>query len=115
MIDVALLRVIEPALGRVVLRMLPEAEVSDGGIILPNRSESSTYIGVVERTCRAYRSAEDDEDRITNGPLYTKGDVVVINKYTGTELSLTVERGKPRERFIICFESDIICTLREVE
>lgn len=96
---------IEPALGRVVLRMVDSDTVSQGGIIFPYGSQESTSVGVVETTCVRYESAEDDEDRATHGPMYSVGDIVVISKYTGTELTID------RKKRIICYESDILARL----
>lgn len=105
------------SLGRVAITPMTSEEVTRSGLILPGGRETLANVGTVLKVCDQYQSASDDDDDLApRGPLYSVGEVVVIGKYHGVEITLD-EPGHPelRERFTIINESDILCTLKEAE
>lgn len=98
----------KPSLGRVYILPLPEEERTASGLYLPNRQgQVSATVGTVVEICESYRSADDDDDRAINGPLYPVGTVVVIGKWSGTEIEIG------NKRHLIINESDVLGTLHE--
>lgn len=95
---------IKPALGRVVLRELP-LEERRGSLWLVNMTQQGGSICEVMEVCEGYESAPDDKDPAAFGPQYKVGEMVVVGKFSGTDVTVD---GK---KFIVCNESDVMGTV----
>jgi len=99
-------RWIKPTLGRVVLRELPPEERRKGsGLYLVSLSPQGGSICEVAEVCDSYASAEDDQDPSKFGPQFARGQLVIIGKFSGTDVTLD---GK---KYIMCNESDVLGVL----
>lgn len=99
-----------PAMGRVLVEALPEAETSEGGIHLVKSQSVSSTVGRIIEESEPYISAFDDKDEYSpQGPRYKKSDIVVFGKYTGTQITIQ------RRTFILMNESDILGKLVDEE
>ena len=93
---------IEPLGDRVVIKPLKEAEKTKGGIILPDTAKEKPQRGTVEAVGPG--KVDDKGNRI---PMeLKKGDKVIYQKYTGTEIK------ENEEDYLILRESDIIAKIK---
>lgn len=91
-----------PAAGRVAVRVMGQAEMTEGGLYIPpNVVEKPTH-GVVVAVCPEY---EQDGEQFE--PMFKVGEKVVFGRYTGTEIQVG------RDRVIVLRERDILCWLTE--
>jgi co-chaperonin GroES (HSP10) len=102
---------LNPTLGRIVISPMPEEQKTEAGIILVAAKEHSTSIATVIAVCAPYVAAPDDMDAMEDGPNFKIGDIVVIGKWSGAEV--TVGRGRDAQKSIIINESDVLATLTE--
>ena len=77
---------LKPLLDRVVVKMIESEEITNSGIILPGNSKEKQQIAEV---------VEVGPGKIIDGKAETmyvkKGDKVIINKYSGTEIKYECE------------------------
>lgn len=93
---------IEPLGDRVVIRPMKEEEKTKGGIILPDTAKEKPQRGTVEAVGPG--KVDDKGNRI---PMeLKKGDKVIYQKYTGTEIK------ENEEDYLILRESDIIAKIK---
>jgi chaperonin GroES len=93
---------VQPAPGRIAVRQLGHAELTEGGIYIPATVQEKPTQGIVMAVCPEY-----EQDGELFPPMYDIGDVVVFGKYTGTQLQVG------RDHVIILRENDILCKLVE--
>ena len=88
---------IEPLGDRVVIKPMKEEEKTKGGIFLPDTAKEKPQRGIVEAVGPG--KVDDKGNRI---PMeLKKGDKVIYQKYTGTEIK------ENEEDYLILRESDI--------
>ena len=93
---------IEPLGDRVVIKPMKEEEKTKGGIILPDTAKEKPQRGTVEAV-----GPGKMDDKGTRIPLdLKKGDKVIYQKYTGTEIK------ENEEDYLILRESDIIAKIK---
>lgn len=97
-------RVLDPLGDRIIVRIVKDAEVTAGGVILPDsvreRSQRGIVIGVGPgRVEMGQRMPIDLEP----------GDVVLFSKYGGTELPEGMEE---RDPLLVLREADVLCRER---
>lgn len=106
----------KPSLGRIAIELLTTEERTSSGLWLPSGRETIANAGRVVMVCDQYEAADDDQDSSPSGPLFSVGQIVVIGKYNGIEVELNdLDGGKYHKKFLIVNESDVLCTLKEVE
>lgn len=111
-----ILQLDKPSLGRIAIELLTTDERTASGLWLPGGRETIATAGRVVEVCDEYESAADDQDSVPRGPLFKVGQVVVIGKYNGIEIELNdLDGGKFHKKFTVVNESDVLCTLKEVE
>ena len=88
---------LKPLQDRVLIKMIKAEETTESGIILGGASKESTKIAEVVAVGNEKNNNEDYE-KIN----LKKGDKVVVNKYTGSEIKY---KG---ENFIILKQEDIL-------
>ena len=93
---------IEPLGDRVVVKPLAEEQKTKGGIILPDTAKEKPQRGVVE----AAGPGKLDEKGSRIPMEVKKGDKVIYQKYTGTEIK------EGDEEYLILRESDIIARIK---
>jgi len=93
---------IEPLGDRVVVKPLSEEQKTKGGIILPDTAKEKPQRGVVEAVGPG--KLDDKGNRIQME--IKKGDKVIYQKYTGTEIK------EGDEEYLILRESDIIAKVK---
>jgi len=91
-----------PAAGRVAVRVMGQAEMTEGGLYIPANVQEKPTHGVVVAVCPEY---EQDGENFT--PMFNVGEKVVFGRYTGTEIQVG------RDRVIVLRERDILCWLVE--
>ena len=93
---------IEPLGDRVVIKPVKEEEKTKGGIFLPDTAKEKPQRGTVEAVGPG--KVDDKGNRI---PMeLKKGDKVIYQKYTGTEIK------ENEEDYLILRESDIIAKIK---
>lgn len=93
---------IEPLGDRVVVKPLEEEQKTKGGIILPDTAKEKPQRGVIEAAGPG--KLGDKGNRI---PMEVKkGDKVLYQKYTGTEIK------EGDKEYLILRESDIIAKIK---
>jgi chaperonin GroES len=94
-----------PAPQKLAIEPMPEQDRTSSGIwLMNNPNEAKPIIGTVTAVCRDY-----ELEGQPFFPLYKEGDIVVIGKYSGTELQLG------RKKVIILHERDVLCRLEPEE
>jgi chaperonin GroES len=93
---------IEPLGDRVVIRPMKEEEKTKGGIILPDTAKEKPQRGTVEAVGPG--KMDDKGNRISME--LKKGDKVIYQKYTGTEIK------ENEEDYLILREADIIAKIK---
>lgn len=92
---------LQPAPGRIAIKLIGRAEKSSGGIIIPDvATPGRETTGEVIAVCAEYEY--DGKDYVA---LYNVGDIVLFGKYSGTEISWG------RNKVLIINEKDILATL----
>ena len=91
---------LKPLQDRVLIKMIKAEETTESGIILGGASKESTQIAEVVAVGNEKNNNEDYE-KIN----LKKGDKVVVNKYTGSEIKY---KG---ENFIILKQEDILAII----
>jgi chaperonin GroES len=94
---------IKPLHDRVVVRRLPEEEVSAGGILIPNAAQEKPHQGEVV----SVGSGKLMEDGSVRPMAVSTGDRVLFGKYSGTEVKLG------SEELIVMREDDIMGIVQE--
>ena len=89
---------IKPLHDRVVVRRLPEEEMSAGGILIPNAAQEKPHQGEVV----AVGAGKQLEDGSVRKMAVSEGDRVLFGKYSGTEVKLG------SEELIVMREDDIM-------
>ena len=93
---------IEPLGDRVVIKPVKEEEKTKGGIFLPDTAKEKPQRGTVEAVGPG--KVDDKGNRI---PMeLKKGDKVIYQKYTGTEIK------ENEEDYLILREADIIAKIK---
>jgi chaperonin GroES len=93
---------IEPLGDKVVVKPLTEEQTTKGGIILPDTAKEKPQRGVIEAA-----GPGKLDDKGTRIPMeIKKGDKVIYQKYTGTEIK------EGNEEYLILRESDIIARIK---
>ncbi|HUP00365.1 MAG TPA: co-chaperone GroES [Gemmatimonadota bacterium] len=92
---------LNPLADRVVVKPLEEKEIKKGGIIIPDTAKEKPTEGTVIAVGPG-KIAENGE-RIK--PDVKKGDRVLYNKYSGTEISFE------GQEYLIIRDSDILATI----
>lgn len=94
---------IKPLHDRVVVRRLPEEEMSAGGIVIPNAAQEKPHQGEVV-SVGAGKILDDGSVR----PMaVSAGDRVLFGKYSGTEVKLG------SEELVVMREDDIMGIVQE--
>jgi len=75
---------LKPLHDRVLVRRLEEEEVTKGGIIIPDTAKEKPMKGAVMSVGPG--KTGDDGKKIK--PAVKRGDLVLFNKYAGTEISI---------------------------
>jgi chaperonin GroES len=91
---------LKPAGDRVLLKVRESAEVTSGGLMLPDSAREKPISGTVVRVGPGKR--EKDGTRRT--PKVKEGDTVLYFKYAGDNLETP-----SGEKFIVVHEEDILC------
>lgn len=78
---------IRPLQDRVVVRRLDEAEMSEGGIVLPDSAKEKPMRGEIIAVGLG-KVLDNGEHR---APEVKKGDQILFGKYAGTEVTLNGE------------------------
>lgn len=95
---------IKPLHDRVVVRRLPEEEVSAGGIVIPNSAQEKPHQGEVI----SVGDGKLMDDGTVRAIVLKKGDRVLFSKYSGTEVKLG------NEELIVMREDDVMGIVEEV-
>ena len=95
---------IKPLHDRVVVRRLPEEEVSAGGIVLPSSAQEKPQQGEVV----SIGTGKQLEDGTVREIGVTVGDRVLFSKYSGTEVKLGTEE------LVVMREDDIMGIVQEI-
>lgn len=98
---------VKPAIGSVLVKPMPESEMTEGGLYLVSAVEKETNICEVVDVCEPYETDARTSGYARVGPIHSIGDLVVVGKYNGRDLILD------RQRFIIIRESDVLGKLIE--
>ena len=93
---------IEPLGDRVVIRPMQEEAKTKGGIILPDTAKEKPQRGTIEAVGPG--KVDDKGNRITME--LKKGDKVIYQKYTGTEIK------ENEEDYLIMREADVIAKIK---
>ena len=93
---------IEPLGDRVLVKPLSEEQKTKGGIILPDTAKEKPQRGVVE----AVGPGKLDEKGNRIPMEIKKGDKVIYQKYTGSEIK------EGEDEYLILRESDIIAKIK---
>jgi chaperonin GroES len=94
---------LKPLGDRVLVKRLEEETVTKGGIIIPDTAKEKPMKGQVE----AVGDGKLGEDGKRIKPNVGKGDLVLFNKYAGTEVKIEdVE-------YLIMREDDILCIIEK--
>ena len=91
---------IKPLADRVVVRPVAEAEVSKGGIIIPDNAKEKPMQGEIVEA----GPGRTDSGKVI-GMEVKKGDRILYGKYSGTEVSFG------GEDYLIMRESDIFAVI----
>ena len=94
---------IKPLADRVVVRPVEEAEVKQGGIIIPDTAKEKPMQGEI---IEAGPGRTDDTGKRVSMEV-TKGDRILYGKYSGTEVSFG------GEDYLIMRESDIFAVINK--
>ena len=97
--------VLVPISGRICLQISGFQKQMYGPIHLPQQHTGDQNLGIVTQVYEPYM--DDYGNEIT--PVVRLGDMVIIGKYSGTEVELN------REKFIICREMDVLACVRTPE
>ena len=89
---------IKPLHDRVVVRRLPEEEVSAGGILIPNAAQEKPHQGEVV----SVGTGKALDDGSVRPMALSVGDRVLFGKYSGTEVKLG------SEELVVMREDDIM-------
>lgn len=89
---------IKPLHDRVVVRRLPEEEVSAGGILIPNAAQEKPHQGEVV----SVGTGKILDDGSSRPMAVSVGDRVLFGKYSGTEVKLG------SEELVVMREDDIM-------
>ena len=95
---------IKPLHDRVVVRRLPEEEVTAGGIVLPTSAQEKPQQGVVV----SVGTGKQLEDGSIRAIGLNVGDRILFSKYSGTEVKLETEE------LIVMREDDVMGIVEEV-
>lgn len=95
---------IKPLHDRVVVRRLPEEEVTAGGIVLPTSAQEKPQQGVVV----SVGTGKQLEDGSIRAVGLNVGDRILFSKYSGTEVKLETEE------LIVMREDDVMGIVEEV-
>lgn len=93
---------IEPLGDRVVIKPMKEEEKTKGGIFLPDTAKEKPQRGTVEAVGQG--KVDDKGNRILME--LKKGDKVIYQKYTGTEIK------ENEEDYLIMRETDVIAKIK---
>ena len=91
---------LKPLFDKVIVKMEDSQEITKGGIILSGSSKDKPHIAVVVEVGPGINNSEENVEMCVK-----KGDRVVLNKYTGTELDLD------DEEYIIVKQADILAVV----
>lgn len=94
---------IKPLHDRVVVRRLPEEEVSAGGIFIPNTAQEKPFQGEI----MSVGTGKLLEDGTIRSMAVKLGDRVLFGKYSGTEVKLD------GEELVVMREDDIMGIVEE--
>lgn len=92
-----------PLADRILVQPLPEAEVSKGGIIIPDNAREKPTRGRVIATGPGRRNANGERVAMD----VTQGETVLYGKYSGTEVKLD------GETYVIIAEGDVLGSVQE--
>lgn len=92
--------VFDPPPGKIVIE-ITQTEETYGKIIIPATSRETRVLGTVHTV---FRAGEDDQGVMWE-PWCKVGDLVIIGKYTGTDVRIA------RKQFVILMEKDILSRL----
>lgn len=96
---------LKPGPGRISVRCVDRAEMSPGGIYIPETAApDKPSVGIVAAVCDPYLV-----DDLPMEPIYKVGTIVVFGRYTGTKIQVG------REHFIVMKENDVLGVLYPVE
>lgn len=99
----------EPLYDYVVIEPFEEDEtITPGGLIVPTQAKPKPQIGRVLAV--GHGRLKEDGEFISLA--IEEGEVVLFNKYAGTEIETEVEEGQPRKSIIIIREGDILAVKR---
>ncbi len=93
---------IRPLFDRVLIKREEQKEVVKGGIVIPDTAKEKPLEGVVEAVGQGKRNPEGDG---FIAPVVKKGDLVLIGKYSGTEVKVL------DDEYVIVREDDILAVL----
>ena len=94
---------IKPLHDRVVVRRLPEEEMSAGGILIPDAAKENPHQGEVV----SVGTGKLMDDGSSRPMAVSQGDRVLFGKYAGTEVKLG------SEELIVMREDDIMGIVQE--
>ena len=89
-----------------------EEERSNQGLIIVGVVEKETHICSIEEESPPYSSVASDRSIIQDGPAYRRGQLVIVGKYNGRDLSVRQADGRTK-KFIIIRETDILGILKQ--
>jgi co-chaperonin GroES (HSP10) len=115
----SLAELIEPMPGRLAVQVDVRDDWTKGGLYIPVETartlhEQRPVKGTIVALPEGYDDEEDDDDDLPRH-RFQIGNIVLFSKYSGTEISYSPDRTKPKEKVIILAERDILARLRDPE
>lgn len=100
---------LKPAPGSILVQAQKDEEKTTGGLILVAPAvERETHIAEVIEVCDPYQT------QTTSGPSYRIGQLVVVGKYNGREISIRHNADQPESKYTLIRETDVLGVLTEV-
>ena len=100
------MNVIVPLNKKVVVEPESKESVSKGGIIIPETANQKA-----PTKGRIISIAEDSDIRLKLAP----GDIVLFSKYSGIELELPDDTGRPNRKLLVIKDEDILAVVQRVD
>lgn len=100
------MNVIVPLNKKVVVEPDSKESMSKGGIIIPETASPKA-----PTKGRVISISEDSDIRLRLSP----GDIVLFSKYSGVELELPDDTGRPNRKLLVIKDEDILAVIQRVE
>jgi co-chaperonin GroES (HSP10) len=112
---------LEPMPGKIVVQVDVRNEIGEGGLYLPEGIVNSVHEqrptqGVIVAMSEYDLPDDMGDDLASDLDLVDLkiGDRVVFGRYSGTQISYSADKSKPKEKVIILTRKDILCRVKQV-